>query len=411
MEKTRIAPEIAAQVAIVGGGLIGPALALALRSAGFDVAVIDAGPAAPHEADGFDGRAYAVALGSQRLLAALGVWDRVAEDAQPVAGVHVAEGRSPKPLLHFDPNELDEGRFGWIVEDRRLRRALTDALEAGRIPRLAPCEVTGMARDAHGAELSLSDGRRLRAGLAVAADGRHSALARIAGIRRVGWSYDQIGLVAAISHERPHDGLAHQSFLPGGPFAVLPLAGNRSSLVWAERRETAGRLRALPDDAFADEIAHRIGGRLGRIGPTGGRGAWPLDLSLATAYAADRLALAGDAAHGVHPLAGQGMNMGLRDVAALAEVLIDAARFGEDIGALAVLRRYQQWRRFDATSMALGMDALNRLFSSHDGVLSAIRRAGLKAVNASGELRRGFMREAIGAAGGDIPRLLQGLPL
>ncbi|MEM1277953.1 MAG: FAD-dependent monooxygenase [Pseudomonadota bacterium] len=398
------------QVAIVGGGLIGPALALALKSASIEAIVLDAKPVETRAADDFDGRAYAIALGSQRLLATLGIWDKVAGEAQPITDIHVSEGKAPDPLLHFDPKELDEGRFGWILEDRFLRRALLDALSEKGIADFAPVSVEGMARDTYSAALTLSDGKVLNADLVVAADGRRSGLGRMAGISQVGWRYEQTGLVNAIAHERPHNGLAHQSFFQGGPFAVLPLTGNRSSLVWSERRATAERLSALPDGAFTEEIAHRIGGRLGQIELIGKRWAYPLDLSLATAYAADRLALVGDAAHGVHPIAGQGMNMGLRDIAALAEVLTDASRLGEDIGKLTVLSRYQQWRRFDATSMALGMDALNRLFSNRSRVLSTVRQAGLRAVDALGTARRGFMREAIGASG-EVPRLLRGQTL
>ncbi|MEM9046824.1 MAG: FAD-dependent monooxygenase, partial [Pseudomonadota bacterium] len=327
------------QVAIVGGGLIGPALALALKSVGLEAVVLDAKPMETREADDFDGRAYAIALGSQRLLATLGIWDQVVGEAQPIEDIHVSEGTVPGPLLHFDPRELDEGRYGWILEDRYLRRALLEGLAAHGIAHLAPVSVEAMTRDTYGAVLTLSDGRNLQADLVIAADGRRSGLGRMAGIGQVGWRYDQTGLVNAISHELPHEGLAHQSFFPGGPFAVLPLTGNRSSLVWSERKAMAERLSALPDDIFTEEISRRIGGRLGRIELIGKRWAYPLDLSLATAYAADRLALVGDAAHGVHPIAGQGMNMGLRDIAALAEVLTDASRIGEDIGKLQVLTR------------------------------------------------------------------------
>lgn len=398
------------QIAIVGGGLIGPALALALKGVGFDCLLLDANPVAARKDAEFDGRAYAVALASQRLLQVTGVWKLMADHAQPITDIHVGEGSAPEPLLHFNPRELDEGQFGWIVEDRWLRRALLDRLSDAGIPHLSPTKVTGIERLGIGAMLTLSDGRTLRADLAVAADGRRSALAAEAGIRRVGWSYDQTGLVNAIEHSQPHDGAAYQSFFPGGPFAVLPLTGNRSSLVWSEKQGEAARLAALDDAMFTEEIARRIGGRLGEIRLAGKRWAYPLDLSLASAYVAPRLALVGDAAHGVHPIAGQGMNMGLRDVAALAEVLTDAARIGEDIGSLAVLERYQQWRRFNATSLALGMDSLNHLFSNSSGPLSMARQAGLKAVDGLGTLRRGFMREAVGMAG-DVPKLLQGRAL
>ncbi|MEM7669856.1 MAG: FAD-dependent monooxygenase, partial [Pseudomonadota bacterium] len=296
---------------------------------------------------------------------------------------------------------------GWIVEDMYLRRALLDAIAQTALPYLSGASVTAVARDTSCAALTLSDGREIRAELAVAADGRRSSLAAEAGIRRLGWSYAQTGLVNAVEHDRPHNGVAHQSFFPGGPFAVLPLTDGRSSLVWSEQRMAAERLAALSDEAFTSEIAHRIGGRLGEVRLIGKRWAYPLDLTLASAYAAPRLALVGDAAHGVHPIAGQGMNMGLRDVAALTEVLIDAARIGEDLGNLAVLDRYQRWRRFNATTLAFGMDGLNRLFSNNSAALSTLRRAGLRAVDGLDTLRRGFMREAIGAQG-DAPKLLRG---
>lgn len=398
------------EIAIVGGGLIGPALALALADAGFDVALLDAQPAAIRADPAFDGRAYAVSFASHNLLRQVGVWGALADHAQPIRNIHVSEGGAAAPLLHFDPQELDQRRFGWIVEDRWLRNALLTRLADVGIRHIAPAEVTHVARDGTLAEIAIAGQAPLRAQLVVAADGRRSQLARQAGIRRVGWSYAQNGLVNAIEHDLPHEGLAHQSFFPGGPFAVLPLPGNRSSLVWSERRAEAERLAALPDDAFIADVARRIDGRLGAIRLAGKRWSYPLDLTLATAFAAPRLALIGDAAHGVHPIAGQGMNLGLRDVAALAETLTDAARRGEDVGGLPVLQQYQQWRRFDTTVMALGMDGLNRLFSNQNSALSGIRQAGLQMVGGLGALRRGFMRQAIGAEG-DVPKLLRDQPL
>ena len=247
----------------------------------------------------------------------------------------------------------------------------------------------------------------LRARLVVACDGRRSATARAAGVDYLSWGYDQVGLVSAIAHEVPHEGLAHQSFFAGGPFAVLPLPGNRSSLVWSERAARAAEVQALSDIDYMAEITARIGGRLGGLDLAGRRWAHPLGLALANRYAVHRLVVAGDAAHGVHPIAGQGLNMGFRDVAALAEVLADAARRGEDIGALDVLERYQAWRRPDATLMALGMDGLTRMFSTAADPVQAVRNLGLRGVAASGMARRGFMGLAAGS-GGDVPRLLQG---
>ncbi|MEL6476666.1 MAG: UbiH/UbiF/VisC/COQ6 family ubiquinone biosynthesis hydroxylase [Pseudomonadota bacterium] len=398
------------EIAIVGGGLVGPAMALALTGAGFTCAVVDRETTETRADPAFDGRAYAVALASMHLLRAIGVWEHVAAQAEPILDIHVGEGDAPEPMLHFDPRELDEGRFGWILEDRWLRRALLHRMAEAGVAHLSPVPVARVDQHPGGAVLQIADGRELTADLVIAADGRNSPLARQAGIRRLGWTYAQNGLVNAIAHERPHDGVAYQNLFPGGPFAVLPLPGNRSSLVWSERRAEAERLSALPDEAFTEEVARRVGGRLGEISLAGKRWSYPLDFSLAHAFVAERLALVGDAAHGVHPIAGQGFNLGLRDVAALAEVLTDARRRGEDIGSVPVLRRYQQWRRFDTAAMALGMDGLNRLFSNDIALLRGLRGAGLKAFGRLGGLRRGAMRQAIGAAG-DVPRLLRGQPL
>jgi len=407
-------------IIVVGGGLIGPALALALAAPGFRVTVLDRVTAERRAEPEFDGRAYAFALGSQRLMQVLGLWDAIADKAQPIRDVEVDEGApsaamSRAPLLHFDPRELDEGRVGWIVEDRWLRGPLMDALAAAaNITELAPVEIAGIDYDSAGATVRLQDGRTLAAPLVIAGDGRRSVIAEVAGIRRLRWGYGQTGLVNAIAHEFPHQGVAHQSFFPGGPFAVLPLPDDgpihRSSLVWSERTHEAERLQGLSDAAFTAEVAARVGGRLGRIALAGKRWAYPLDLTLAERYVAPRLALAGDAAHGIHPIAGQGLNIGLRDVAALAEVLVEAARIGEDIGSPLVLERYQSWRRFDATTLALGMDALNRLFSNRDPALRLARDAGLAMVNRMGWLRRAFMREAAGTTGA-VPRLMTGRPL
>ncbi|MFQ5565322.1 MAG: FAD-dependent monooxygenase [Paracoccaceae bacterium] len=397
---------------VIGGGLIGQALALSLAQAGFRVTVLDRVAAKRRAEPDFDGRAYAIALGSARLMQALGIWGAVEDEAEPIRDIHVAEGvPEGLPLLHFDPREMDEGRVGWIIEDRWLRGTLLAAMEAADgIAQMAPVEVAGVDYDSAGATVRLADGQTLTAPLVIACDGRRSAIAAAAGIRRLRWGYGQTGLVNAVAHEMPHEGLAHQSFFPGGPFAVLPLPGGRSSLVWSERTAEAERLQALDDAAFTTEIAARIGPRLGQIKLAGRRWAYPLDLTLAERYVAPRLALAGDAAHGIHPIAGQGLNIGLRDVAALAEVLVEAGRIGEDTGAINVLERYQRWRRFDATALALGMDALNRLFSNQNPALRLARDTGLAAVNRTGGLRRAFMREAAGVTG-DVPRLLRGQAL
>ena len=388
-------------------------MAVALARHGFTVALVDAAPVEVRADPEFDGRAYAVAPGSRNLLAALGVWEAVAAEAQPVQHISVGDacpGPVAPAILHFDPAESAGSALGWIAEDRWLRQALLRAVAEAGVDHLAPVEVTGVEQETARAAIAVSDGRNLSTSLVVACDGRQSATARAVGIQYLSWSYRQMGLVSALEHDLSHDGHAHQAFFPGGPFAVLPLTGNRSSLVWSERAARAEQIVALDDEAYLAEIAARLEGRLGEIRLAGRRWAYPLGLSLAMSYAAPRLVVAGDAAHGVHPIAGQGMNMGLRDVAALTQVLVEGARLGLDPGDQTLLQQYQQWRRFDATAMALGMDGMNRLFSHEGGAVQAVRNLGLKAVAGLGDLRRFFMAEASGHSG-DVPTLLTGKPI
>ncbi|MDO5614252.1 MAG: UbiH/UbiF/VisC/COQ6 family ubiquinone biosynthesis hydroxylase [Paracoccus sp. (in: a-proteobacteria)] len=402
-------------IIIAGGGLNGPALALALAGAGLSVAVVDARPADDRAGDDFDGRAYALALASSRLLGALGLWRDLAEKAQSIRQVKASQGHPGQgsgPLfLHFDGAEIEEGLVGHMLEDRFLYRALLAAMRDRGVTHLPGAAVVAQDIDPAGVSVDLADGRRLRGRVLIGADGRGSGVARRAGITRRGHDYGQTALVAALDHELPHHGIAHQYFMPGGPLAILPLPGNRSSIVWSEPHATAQTVKALPDDAFMDVLRPRFGGFLGDISLTGQRFSYPLSLSLADRYVAPRVALVGDAAHGVHPIAGQGLNLGLRDVAALAEVLTDATRRGEDMGATAVLERYEQWRRFDATALALGMDAVNRLFSNDNPILAAARGLGMGAVSRIPPLRRAFMRQAAGLSLEPMPRLLTGRAL
>ncbi|GGH27672.1 2-octaprenyl-6-methoxyphenol hydroxylase [Cribrihabitans marinus] len=405
----------ASRILIVGGGLNGPALALALAQGGHEVTVIDALPEAQRETDDFDGRAYALALASQRLLQAVGVWDRVSDQAQPMLDIKVTDGHAgagPSPFfMHFDHAEIEEGPMGYMVEDRHLRRAFLAAMrEAPGIRTLGGAKV--VAQEAHpgGVSVTLDDGTVLDGRLLVGCDGRRSGTATRAGIKRTGWEYGQTALVCAIEHDKPHHGVAHQFFMPPGPLAILPLTGNRSSIVWSERTEMAARIHAMPEPDYLEVLRPRFGDFLGRIGLAGGRYAYPLNLTLANSFAGERLALVGDAAHGMHPIAGQGLNAGLRDVAALAEVVTLAARRGEDIGAPDVLARYQQWRRFDTTALVLATDAFNRLFSNDNPVLRLGRDIGMGVLGALPSLRRGFVREAAGLTG-DLPVLLQGRPI
>ncbi len=404
-----------ADVIVTGGGLNGPALALALARAGLTVIVIDAQPATARAEADFDGRAYALAIASKRLLEAVGVWDRVAENAQPILEIKTSDGRPGEGpsrfFLHFESAEIEEGPMGFMVEDRHLYAAFLAVMQAEpRITHLSATTVTAQEAGAAGIAVTLSDGRRLAGRVLAGCDGRQSGTAERAGIRRTGWGYGQTALVCAVAHERPHGGIAHQFFMPSGPLAILPLKGNRSSIVWSERDETAAVIANLSDAEFLELLRPRFGDFLGQIALAGKRFSYPLNLTLANAYVAPRVVLVGDAAHGVHPIAGQGLNLGFRDVGALAEVLVEAQRRGEDIGAADVLERYQSWRRFDATLLALGMDAVNRLFSNDNPALRAARDLGLGLVGVLPALRRGFIRQAAGIAGAP-PKLLRGRAL
>ena len=351
-------------------------------------------------------------VASKRLLTVLGVWARVGANSQPILQIKASDGLAGQGaapfFLTFDAAEIEEGPMGFMLEDRFLYAAFLDAM-AGTpgITLLSGETVTTQEVGPGGVSVTLASGRQLSGQLIVGCDGRGSGTATRAGIRRHGWGYGQTALVTAIAHELPHHGIAHQFFMPEGPLAILPLPGNVSSIVWSERDETARQIQSLPDAEYLAALRPRFGDFLGEIRLAGDRFTYPLSLSLAEKFVVPRVALVGDAAHGVHPIAGQGLNLGLRDVAALAEVVIEAARRGEDIGAIDVLERYQIWRRFDSTALALGMDTVNRLFSNDNPILRFGRDIGLGVVNAVPSLRRGFIRQAAGLTG-DLPRLLAG---
>lgn len=402
-------------VVIAGGSYVGLTLALALARFGegaLRVAVIEAGDvdaAAPA-----DPRASAITAASRHLLQTLALWPALAPQAQAMRHIEVTDTPLASPfrplLLHFDA-VLDGGEAtAHMVENRHLRTVLLDAVASSDIAVLAPRRIVGFASQGTGVRIDLDDAASIEARLLVAADGRRSSLRRAAGIGCVGWRYPQSGIVVTVAHEKPHHGHAVQHFLPAGPFAILPLVGNRSSLVWTEEAGEAARIVALDDAAFLAELVRRFGRRLGELELAGRRAAYPLELRLARAFIADRLALVGDAAHVVHPLAGQGLNIGLRDVAALTEVVIEAARLGLDVGSQPVLVRYQRWRRFDSAFQALAMDGMNRLFSNDSGGLRMLRDFGLGLVDRLPALKQTFMREAAGLAG-EVPRLLKGQPV
>lgn len=398
-------------VLIVGGGLAGMPLALALAQGGLSVTLVDALDPATATGAGFDGRVSAVAFSSCRMLRQLGVTPHLEGQMQPINDIIVSDGRvrgaSSSFFLHFDHTEIGDEPLGNLIENRHMRIALQKAVAAEEGVRLiAPNAVTHVE---YGAEVvaTLKDGARVTARVCFAADGRNSPTRAAAGIKTIGWDYGQTGIVTTVEHERGHEGVAQEYFLPGGPFAILPMVGKRASLVWTERHDSAKTILALDDAGFADEMRARFGDYLGACKPVGPRWSYPLSLQLARDYVRPRLALVGDAAHAIHPIAGQGLNLGWRDVAAAAEVIVEAARLGQDIGAFDVLERYQQWRRFDNVSLSLLMDGMNRLFSNDIGPLRLARDVGLGLVNLMGPARRLFMRHAGGSVG-DLPRLLRG---
>lgn len=402
-------------IVISGGSLNGATLALALAQGGARVAVVDRLPAATQEDADFDGRAYALALASQRLLSALGIWSDVAARSQPILEVKTGDGRPGEGptggFLHLDSAEIDEGPMGHMLEDRHLRPALLSALaHAERVTHIPGEEIVAQSARPGMIEVTLASGASLSAALLVGADGRASPTARRAGISRQDSDYGQTALTCAVSHALPHGGIAHQFFMPTGPLAILPLPGNRSSIVWSEHRTRAEELARADDAVFLEALRPVFGDFLGEIALAGRRFAYPLTLSVATSTVAERVALVGDAAQGIHPIAGQGLNQGLRDIATLAEVVTEARRRGEDPGSAQVLERHRQWRSFDRTTLTLATDGFNRLFSNDNPLIRAARDLGVSVVASLPDMRQRFIREAAGLTG-DLPRLLQGKPL
>jgi len=411
-------------VLISGGGMVGLPLGLALAQGGFKTVIADAAPPAKTLDPSFDGRVSALAYASVRMLTALGVWERLAPNAQPIREILVTDGQTGKPAspfsLHFDAQELGAEALGHIAENRHIRAALYQAVDAcPNLELMAPAAVKSLAVESGGAVVRLANGDEISAALVVAADGRDSPLRFQMGVQTIGWSYPQTGIVATVEHERPHNGVAYEHFLPSGPFAILPMTpassseavgqqkANRSSLVWTEAKTKAPALLALDEAGFNEELSRRFGAHLGKTRSAGPRWSYPLSFHLARDFVRPRFALAGDCAHGIHPIAGQGLNLGLKDAAALAEVLLDAGRLGRDIGALDTLKRYERWRRFDSFALAVSTDALNRLFSNDIAPLRHLRDLGLGIVDSIGPARRFFMRHAGGDIG-KLPRLMKG---
>ena len=397
-------------VLIAGAGFAGLALAIALRQGlgrSFSIAVADPALGRSHAGDA---RASAIAAAARRMFETIGVWDAVAGDAQPILDMVVTDSRLNdvvRPVFLTFAGDVEPGEpFAHMVENGPLVDALIRKAEADHIE-LRPTAVSDFDTAADQVAVHFSDGGHTAARLLVAADGARSAIRERAGIQNFGWSYGQSGIVTTVAHERDHQGRAEEHFLPAGPFAILPLKGKRSSIVWTEDSDQAARIVALADAEFHAELERRFGLHLGEIKSVGARRAYPLGLWVARSFIAERLALVGDAAHVIHPIAGQGLNLGLRDVAALAETIVDAARLGLDPGSSAVLDRYQRWRRFDTMAMGVATDSLNRLFSNRSDVLRLVRDIGLGLVDRLPALKGLFIREAAGLTG-DVPKLLRG---
>ena len=402
-------------IVIVGAGLAGLTLARALSVCGpelFRIAVVERGAVSGAASDA---RAFAIAAGPRRMLERLGIWRHIADVGEPVTTIDIADPdpRSPlrQTLLHYDNIITGDEPATHIVEHHDIKRAVvTEARGDSAITLIEGAAIRSWTREPGTLALDLGDRGTLATRLLVGADGRRSRVRDLAGIKTVGWGYGQRGIVTTVAHERPHGGRAMQHFFPAGPFAILPLKGNRSSLVWSEEAGEARRIMALDDAEFLVELRQRFGEMLGEVTLEGERASWPLEMHLARRFVADRVALVGDSAHGAHPIAGQGLNIGLRDVAALSETLIEARRLGLDIGSGTGLERYERWRRFDSTVSAFSYDAINRLFSNANPVLRAARDFGLGLVDRSATLKDFFVREAAGL-NGELPKLLRGEPI
>ncbi|QIG48186.1 2-octaprenyl-6-methoxyphenyl hydroxylase [Nordella sp. HKS 07] len=405
-----------ADILIAGAALNGLAAAVALAGPKalrpLDILILDQADPTKYARDTFDGRASAITASSRRMLDALGVWEAILPHAQPMRDIIITDsklGATARPaLLHFGEEDHGGEPSAHMVENRHLYGALLDAALASPTVRFrTDTRIASYSFGPGFVSIGTEAGDIAKASLLIAADGRASPARKAAGIATSGWSYDQTGIVTTVAHERPHNGRAEEHFLPSGPFAILPLPNNRSSLVWTERSDDARRIIALDDQAFLAELSRRFGGHLGEIEVVGPRHAYPLSMQIAQSFTAERLALIGDAAHVVHPIAGLGFNLGLRDVAALAESIAEAVKLGLDPGSASVLETYARWRRFDTVITAMATDGLTRLFSNDNPALRALRGVGLRAAGSVGALKGFFMREAAGETG-HVPKLLRG---
>ncbi|HEY8277950.1 MAG TPA: FAD-dependent monooxygenase [Methyloceanibacter sp.] len=412
--ETKTTPSLSCDILIVGGGFVGLTLALALAKLmgpHFRIALVDT-ELLNTSVDQDDARASALSAGSMHLLDAVGVWQALKEKAQPFISIEITDSpldAALRPQIAGFDAELQSGEPGaYMVENADLRQALAAAVHTeSAIEIIAPDSVMSFVATPLAVTATLASGNEIETPLLVAADGKRSRLRDQAGIKCVSWSYPQNGIVTTVAHSKPHHGKAVQHFLPSGPFAILPLKGNRSSIVWSEEKSRATEIMAGDEASFLAELTPRFGDHLGAIELAGPRQSFSLDLQIARRFVGNRFVLIGDAAHAVHPLAGQGLNIGIRDVAALTEIVVEGARLGLDIGNPVLLERYERWRRFDSALSATVMDNLNKLFSNDSAPLRVLRDLALGLVDRTPPLKRFFVREAAGLTG-DVPRLLKG---
>ena len=402
--------KVDSDIIIVGGGLNGSLMAIAAANIGFSTIVLDSKDNDASVENRFDGRSYALALSSVRLLKNLNIFEDIIDKSQPILDIKILDGKlvqGPSQFsLHFDNNEIHDGPMGQMVEDRFIRKALFTKINKNeKIDYKFNSKVTEHEKQSGYISVTLDNGKRLDTKLLVGADGRNSELANRAEIKKSGWKYNQSALVCAIEHEADHNGVAWQYFMPSGPLAVLPMTGKRSCIVWTEQNANAKAINLFDETRYTKILAARLGNFLGKFKIIGDRHTYPLELSIADQFIDERLALIGDAAHSVHPIAGQGLNAGFKDVAVLAHIIQDAHHRGEDLGSLGVLKRYEEWRRFDSAQLAYSTDLFNKLFSNENEALRLARNIGLKLLDSIPVAKRNIIKEAAGITG-ELPRLM-----
>ena len=402
------------QVLIIGGSINGATLALSLAQNNIEVTLIEPKTITDTNKLVFDGRAYALALTTKKMFSALNIWNKLENFSEPILDIKIGENKNAnsfsKTLLHFDHYDMSEesNPMGYILEDRYFRSELFAKIQnCNNIKIIDNCYVSNYVFTPGDVAAELSNGETIKSKVIIGCDGQNSKTAKLAKINRFGWKYNQASLVCAIKHKKPHNNCAHQFFNPSGPIAILPLPKNRSSIVWTETLDLALKINELSPEEYINILKSKVGANLGDISLAGNRIVYPLNLSIVENFVSDRLALVGDSAHGIHPLAGQGLNLGMRDIASIVEVIVNAMRRGEDIGSLPVLKRYENWRRFETSALAASTDLINKVFSNNNKPLKFIVNTALKSMNSNKILKKNIMREAAGLHG-DLPRLLQG---